>query len=178
MKRKGFTLIELMVSISVLALISAAGMGIFFRSIRDSSKSELTKSIDDRSRVIIASLTRYLREGQITNLDSYTRQDCLVGVVTGTNLTVRGFDGLISQITLNSGQLASVSASGSQIYNPETGFTITNINASTPLFSWTCQAGVSDTITVSMKMLMNGDATTGTVSKDYIFNIILRNTGQ
>lgn len=175
-KINGFTLIELVVSLAVLALIVSSGVNLFFRSLRDTSKSDLRKQVDERARVILGSLTRYFREAEIVSLSGSTRTTCISsGSITGSSLVASDLYGNNSTFSISNAQLASTSAS-TLILNPETSITISTV--STPLFSWYCSAGVPDRIKMQFRITAEGEEGTGTTYEDYVLDLTLRNTGK
>lgn len=176
---KGFTLIELMVSIVILAILSAGGVNIFYRSIRGTSQLELRKTLDDKSRLILSSVSRFVREGKIVSLNGINKEACLPsGSTTGNILVLRALDDIVTTITISGGSISSSSAIGTIVLNPDlASYTVTQADT-TPLFTWYCSGGVAD------RMLFNFRATSvssdgePSVIKDYAADMILRNTGQ
>lgn len=176
--RQGFTLIELMVAIVVLAILSTAGVNIFYRSLRGSSQVELRRALDDRSRLIMSALGRYIREGRIVSLSGVDKNSCVAsGQATGTSLVIRALDDLDSTISLTGGQISSSSAEGTVVMNPGTEYTISQADT-TPLFTWYCASGVADRVLVNFRGSSVSNEGDVTVTKDYSLDLILRNSGQ
>ncbi len=180
-KLNGFTLIELVVSLAVLAFIISSGVNLFLRSLRDTSRSDLRKQVDERARVILGSLTRYFREAEIVSLSGQTRITCLAtpaGVI-GSSLVASDFYGVnstfsITTVGLDSNRLASVSAT-TLVLNPETA---TEVIVISPLFTWYCSAGVPDRIKMQFQIKATGEEGTGTTTENYVLDLTLRNTGK
>jgi len=178
MKKKGFTLIELMVAIVILTILSTAGVNIFYRSIRGTSQLELRKSLDDRSRLILSVVGRFIREGKVVSLDGVSKESCAVtGNQTGSSLVIQALDNLNSTISISAGVMSSASANGSIVINPDPSFTLTTVDE-TPFFTWFCSSGVSDRVLFSFRANSISESGETTASKDYLTDMILRNTGQ
>ncbi|MBI1871811.1 type II secretion system protein [Candidatus Collierbacteria bacterium] len=176
-KLNGFTLIELVVSLAVLAFIISSGVNLFLRSLRDTSRSDLRKQVDERARVILGSLTRYFREAEIVSLSGQTRTTCLAtpAGITGSSLVASDFYGVNSTFSISNGQLASASAS-TLILNPEASVTVST--TSNPFFTWYCSAGVPDRIKMQFRITAVGEEGSGTTYEDYVLDLTLRNTGK
>lgn len=177
-KSKGFTLIELMVAIVILALLSATGVNIFYRSIRGTSQVELRKALDDRSRLIMAALGRFIREGKIVSLDGVSKESCVTdGETTGSSLVIRSLDNIETTLSLSDGQVSSASSLGTIVFNPDETYTVDLVDA-TPFYTWYCANGVADRILINFRG--NSISTEGdvTATKDYSVDVILRNSGQ
>ena len=178
MRNIGFTLIELMVAIVILSILSAAGVNLFYRSLRGTSQLELRKSLDDRSRLILSVVGRFVREGKVISLDWVTKESCAtVGNQTGSTMVIQALDNVNSTISISNGQMSSVSANGSIVINPDPSFTITTVDE-TPFFTWYCSSGVSDRVLFNFRANSIGDSGETTATKDYLTDMILRNTGQ
>lgn len=177
--RLGFTLIELLISVTVLAVIISSGVNIFFRSLRDSSRSDLRKIIDERSRIMIVSLTRYLREAKLISLDGVSHSACVTaGMVVGTSLVAADIYGVESTLSLSAGKISSVAGSTTLILNPETAISVAQQPGGVPLFTWYCSLGVPDRLTTKFNLAAVGEGGAGTINSDYVFDLTLRNSGQ
>lgn len=174
-KIKGFTLIELVVSLAVLALIISSGVNLFFRSLRDTSRSDLRKQVDERARVVLGSLSRYFREAKIVSLNTQDRTACLGAGSTGilgSSLVASDLYGVNSAFSIANDKLGSNSA----ILNPETSIKLSVPSGS--LFTWYCSAGVPDRIKMQFRITAEGEEGTGTTFEDYVLDLTLRNTGK
>ncbi len=172
--RAGFTLIELMVSVAVMAIIISSGVNIFFRSLQNSSSSDLKRQVDTRSRVILDSLSRYLREARIVSLDGFSRTNCYkFGSLSGSSLVTNDIYSVPSTISLNGAVLASSSAFGTLNLNPESTISVVPIPPATSIFTWKCAAGRADNLEIQIRISAGGG-----VYNDFIENLTLRNTGQ
>ena len=168
--RRGFTLIELVVSVGVMAVVISGGVNLFFRALRSSSAADSKRQIDSRSRVILGSLSRFLQETKISSLDGQDRSSCLtLGSLTGSDIVVTGLDGEQTTITLTAGKLAS----GSMILNPEDSVTVSTVPPLNNLFTWNCNGGVADQIEMQVRI-----STGAEVYSDFTLGLTLRNTGQ
>jgi len=178
MKKRGFTLIELMVAIVILTILSTAGVNIFYRSIKGTSQLELRKALDDRARLILSIVGRFVREGRVMSLDGISKETCVQsGSQTGSSLVIKALDNIETTISIANGQMSSASANGTIVINPDPTFTLITSDE-TPYFTWYCSSGVSDRVLFSFRANSISESGETTASKDYLTDMILRNTGQ
>lgn len=175
--KRGFTLIELMVGVAVLAILTTTGVAVFLGSLRGSSQVEIRRTLDNRARLLLNGLARFLREAKITSLSGTDRTACLTnGSATGDSLVVEGLDGLTTTLSVSSGMLSSVSAQ-TVVLNPES-VTLDRKSGLTYYFTWYCAAGVPDRLVMEFEATSVGTEGDTSLSNDYILDVVLRNTGQ
>ncbi len=175
--RRGFTFIELLLAVGIIGLMAMAGVGLFLRSLRGSSQIELRRTLDDRARLILDGMGRFLREGSAVSLDGQTRTACLqVGNITGENLMVRGLDDLDSTFSIGDGLLSSVSAQ-TVIMNPES-VTLEHSTGASYYFSWTCSSGAPDRMQMLFKAVSTNPEGEANLTNDYDLVVVMRNSGQ
>src|SRR5437762_507899 len=99
----GFTLLELLVVLAVVAILTLAGVGLFYRSLRGSSEASSLKELEQNAQLIVSVLDRHIRNArQVTDVGG---TDC---PGTGDSLTILGFDGRTTTFDLTSnGRVAS-----------------------------------------------------------------------
>lgn len=165
----GYTLIELIVTVSLLAMILTGGTAIFYRSFRSSSISDVQTVVNNGLRSLDEMLEGTLRYGTVIRVtgdsgDKY-RADCLesgeTGVV-GDTLVVNDSLGESATYTFLSDDGTVSSNSGVIISNPE----ITVINLQ---FTWYCRSGVNDKMNLLIEATSSaktGEEATGILSKD------------
>jgi type II secretory pathway pseudopilin PulG len=143
----GYTLIELVMAVSLLVIVLTGGTAIFFRSFRSSGVSDIQTSLNNSLRSLDEMIERSLRYGEVAQVGSHNRADCVTaGVigVTGSSLTVLDLSGGPALYSLTAGIVSS--NSGVQISNPE--IEVTKLE-----FTWYCRSGVND----KMKMLIEAN---------------------
>lgn len=138
---KGYTLVELVVSVSLLVVILVGGTSIFYRSFRSGGLSDIQTTVNSSIRSLDEMIERSMRYGTVLRVvngsTGYERDECLgageVGV-TGDTLVVQDLGGGAAIYSLSDGK---VSSNSSQISNPE--IVVTRLS-----FNWVCQSGVND----------------------------------
>ena len=60
-KIKGFTLMELMVTVGILGMIIVTIMGMFFRSFRGGTKADTIMTLDQNAQMSLSILERFVR---------------------------------------------------------------------------------------------------------------------
>jgi len=65
--KKAFTLIELLISVAVFALVIAAAMGIFISSMKGKERVNQLKEIEDNARYAMEMMSREIRMAQTIN---------------------------------------------------------------------------------------------------------------
>ncbi len=174
---KGFTFIELLLAIVILAILATTGSAIFLHSLRGTSATELRRTLDDRARLILDSMGRFLREGQITGLAGQTRANCLAGgSVNGDVLSVKALDGLTTNFSVSAGMLSSISGQ-TVVINPE-GVTIAYKAGIGYFFTWYCSGGVPDRIMMQFTATSTGLGGDTSINSDYVLDTVSRNSSQ
>jgi len=166
-KQKGFTLIELITVISVLALLVITGMTVFYRSLRGSSRIEVQKNLEIETQHVISSMSRLIREGEIVSVNGNDRDVCFQsGSLSGTVLVVEDSHGHSTTYSLSGGRISS----GSAFLNTE-GVEVTDF-----LFVWSCGGGSFDNLNISFAASALGDDGSRGPSDEYSFDLLIRNS--
>ena len=178
MTKRGFTLIELMVAVGILAILASTGTAIFMRSLRGTSQIEIRRTLDDRAGLITNGLGRFFREGVVVSLGGQTRDTCLTaGSLNGSSLVVKAIDGLSSTFSVDaSGLISSVSAQ-TIVINPES-VTVDYQGVLGYYFTWYCSAGIPDRLVMQFKATLVSQQGDTSVNNDYIIDVTMRNSGQ
>lgn len=159
----GYTLIELIITVTLLAIVLTGGTAIFFKSFRSSSVSDVQTEVDSGLRALDEMLERSLLYGTVVRVDNYYRAECLASAngVSGNSLGVRDLYGGEAIYTfLVDGTVSS--NSGIIISNSE--IVVTNLK-----FTWYCRSGVNDKMNLLIEAtsnLVNGETTSSTLNKD------------
>lgn len=171
--KKGYTLIELVMAISLLVIVLLGGTTIFYQSFKSSGVSDIQASLNTSLRTLDEMIEGSLRYGRVISVSgefgNKNRTDCLAAAdegVSGTILEVRDPNGgEVVYSYLLDGTVSS--NSGIIISNPE-------VYISKLKFSWYCRSGVYDKMNLSMEATGSantGEVTTGIFNKDInLFN--------
>jgi len=65
---KGFTLIEVVIAVMLLAVILWGGTSLFFQSLRSSGLSDVNSNLDNSLQTILSSIEKDIRYGEVTGL--------------------------------------------------------------------------------------------------------------
>lgn len=170
---KGYTLIELVVAVSLLVIVLVGGTAIFYRSFRSSGLSDVQTTVNSSLRSLDEMIERGLRYGTVLRVVNgavdYDRISCLAageGGVTGTSMVVRDMAGGTAIYALSDGK---VSSNSSQISNPEIVVTLLS-------FKWVCRSGVNDKMNLKIEAEEVGKSGV-TASSKFEKDINLLNSG-
>ncbi len=146
---KGYTLIEVVIAVMLLAIILLGGTSLFFQNLRSSGLSEVDLNLTSSLGQTMSSIERDARFSQVVEVDSGTRTDCEAAGASGysgTSLTVKDLDGLDTVYSLSGTQIASVAA----VTGRSTFISSSDISVSRLAFTWFCQSGVNDKLMVEI----------------------------
>lgn len=165
---KGFTLIELIVTVSLLMIVLVGGTSIFYKSFMSSGVSDIQSTLNFSLRSIGEMIEKNLLFNSVVNVGVNTRVECLANPagVTGDTLKFKDRFGGVSIYELADGKISSNSA---VISNP--GITVTKLN-----FTWICKSGVNDKINIEIEAdssAKTGEMVSGKLQK----TILLLNSG-
>ena len=173
MRKKGYTLIELVMSISLLVIVLLGGTAIFFRSLRSSGISDIQSSVNNNLRTLDEMIEGVLRYGTVTHLVGLNdldieRDDCLLAGdngVTGKAIVIRDSWGATAQYTRGvdiENERGYVASNSAMISNPE-------IDVTKLEFLWYCRSGVNDKIKLLIEAKTeesSGETISGKIDKD------------
>ena len=101
-KNGGFTLVEIVVSVAILAIVATLLAQVLFSTTHVNKKTELVASIKQNGDFALDVIARMVRSA------SSIQTTCDVGVATSVQII--GADGNVTTIMCDSGRIASVSA--------------------------------------------------------------------
>lgn len=170
-KYRGYTLVELIVAISLLMIVLLGGTTLLNQNLRSGGFMEVEVDLNNSLRSILDELERSWRFGKVVAVDGIDRAGCLDlggSGYTGTNLRVEDLTGQISVYNLSGEKIASTSSQTNQsVYlNSDA----VKVNGWT--IKWFCQSGINDKINVeinvSSTVLGSGVTISRTVSRDMV----------
>ncbi len=179
--KKGYTLIELVVTISLLTVILLGGTAIFYRSFRSGGVSDASSTLNSSLGAAGDIIKKSLLFGEVLRVEGTpadrigvggvnTREDCLVagdtGVV-GAKVVLNDWGGGEISYSLTNYRVAS--SSGVMVSSAE-------IKVSVLSFTWYCKSGLSD----KMKIMIKARPSTlleGNLESVYEEEIYLLNSG-
>jgi prepilin-type N-terminal cleavage/methylation domain-containing protein len=174
-KNKGYTLMELVVVVGVMAVILGAGMRVFYQSLRSSSRVDFELFMDSSSRVIEGSMMDVISFGKVTELSGQDQVACLsAGVtgVTGERLSVT-VDGKETEFFLDDDDIASRSVDPvNQLKVNPVGIQVNSLG-----FTWVCLSGQHESLVIDIGAQAEKEDQAVPVEKDYSFEILLKNSG-
>jgi len=143
--KSGFTLVELMVVVSVIAVLLIGGTMVMFRTLGSRAQNQADININLAGSQTMEALEQGIRFASVTGVGSQTRTDCLVGAVTGTTLTVSDAGGVSTYSLSDDGRIASTS--GVPRYLSSLDMLVSDLE-----FTWICIAGTYDKVRISFEM--------------------------
>ncbi len=154
MKKAGYTLIELLIAILLLAVILLGGTSLFYRNLRSSGLGDVDLGLNTALRLVLSVIERDIRYGTVKSVGAGVRADCLTSGSTGyigDTLSITDLQGLGTTYSLETGKIASTAAdTGVKAYLSPASVTITALS-----FTWYCQSGVSDKIKIDIDATSN-----------------------
>ncbi len=166
---KGYTLIEVVIAVMLLAIILLGGTALFFQTLRTSGLSEVDLNLTSSLGQTMSAIERDSRFSQVVDVDSGVRSDCVAageGGYSGTTLTVKDLGGLETVYSLSGNRIASVAAqTGRSVFISSSDISVTRLN-----FVWYCQGGINDKlkleIDASSTVLGSGVVVTRSLSSE------------
>ncbi len=166
---KGYTLIEVIISLLLLAIILLGGTALFYQNLKSSGLGDVDLNLSTSLRTILSSLEKDLRFGQVVSVGLGNRADCVSAGTdgrSGDTLTVTDLNGLETIYSLEDFMIASTSSqTGNKVFISPPDVKINRLN-----FTWYCQGSVSDKMNVeidaSSTVLGSGVAVTRSVSTE------------
>lgn len=170
-KNSGYTLIEMMVAISLMVIVLMGGTTLFIQNLRTGGMTEADLNLNGSLRAILDEFERNLRYGKVIKVDEVNRDQCLAygdTGYTGTKVSVEDLNGLVTVYSLLSNKIASTSSltNDTDYINNDT------VRVNSVSIKWFCRSGISDKINLSIDAsttsLGNGVTITRSVSRDLI----------
>jgi len=168
----GYTLIELIMAVSLLLLVLVGGTMIFYRSFRSSGVSDVQASLNTSLKTLDEMIERSLRFGEVICVgDNNFREECLAASsavgISGSVLVVRDPSGSVATYSFIDGKVSSTS--GVIISNPE--IEITRLQ-----FTWYCRSGVNDKMNILIEARSRNSSVEGSEAS-FVKDINLLNSG-
>lgn len=150
---------ELMVVISIIAIISASAVALFFRSIRGTGKTQSITAVEQNAQLSLSIMERFIINArQVVDVDGAPCPN------TGTTLTLLNADGYQTTFSLASGRIASNSSNISS-----SDITISNLQ-----FVCTTPSGAPDNIAITFSAQHSSTSTDVTTARDFSTTASLR----
>lgn len=166
---KAYTLIEMIISVLLLAMVLLAGTSLFYQNLKSAGMSDVDSNLGNALQTMLRSIEKDIRFSTVMAVGPGTRTECLVAGVTGyvgNSLTVNDPDGHQTIYSLANNKVASMAAeTGVVVYLNVGQIQVTNLE-----FSWFCQGNTNDKIKIVIEgnntVLNTGIEVTQSVSAD------------
>ncbi len=170
-KIKGYTLIEMLVALSLMVIVLLGGTLLFTQNLRTGGLTEVDLKVNSSARAILDELERTLRFGEVLRVGDSARDVCLEASETGveaSNVLIETLGGVETEYSLRNQKIASVSGiNADPFYLGGDDITVNSLS-----FKWFCQSGISDKINLEMNIsstvLGTGVTITKTISRDIL----------
>ncbi len=173
---KAFTLIEVIMAVTLLAIILLGGTGLFYQNLKLTGLSDVDSNLTNSLQSILRSMEKDIRFGEVTGVGVGTRTDCLlagdVGYV-GNNLYMSDLGGHETVYTVMNNKIASTSSETNRI----TYLNTDQITIESLQFTWYCLAGISDKIKIAIDASSSALGTGTKVEQSVSSEINLLNSG-
>lgn len=167
--KKGYTLIEMLIVVSLMAIILLGGTTIFFRNLRSGGVGNIDMNVNSELRSVLSMIEKDIRFSNVISVGSGTRSDCVIAGADGymgNSLTVADLQGLTTTYLLDTEKIASFSAvTAKQVDLTSPAAKVTGLR-----FTWYCLSGISDKMKIEIDMksavVGSGFDITRTVSRE------------
>lgn len=171
---KGYTLIEMLVALSLMVIVLLGGTLLFTQNLRTGGLTEVDLNINKTSRALLDEFEKLLRFGVIVAVDSYSKNDCLdagTNGVMGSRIKIKSITGIDIDYYLSQQRVASLSADTTEpfLLNDQ------SLSVNSLQFQWFCQSGISDKIKIDMNVSSTVLGTGVTITKSVSRDILLLN---
>lgn len=151
---KGYTLIEMIISVLLLAMVLMAGTSLFYQNLKAAGLSDVDSNLGNALQTMLRSIEKDIRFSTVTAVGTGTRTECLAAGVTGYgggSLTVNDVEGHETIYSLSNNKVASTAAETGVVVFLNVGqVLVTKLE-----FTWFCQGNISDKI----KIVIDGSNT-------------------
>lgn len=173
---KGYTLIEVIIAVVLLAIILLGGTSLFYQNLKLSGLSDVDSNLSNSLRTILSSIEKDIRYAQITAVGEGTRLDCVAageaGYV-GDSLTVSDLDGYGTVYSVEDDKIASTSSQTDRVSY----LTSDDLSISKLEFTWYCATNISDKIKIVIDGSSNALSSGIEVERSVSAEINLLNSG-
>lgn len=174
-KKSGYTLIELIIVISLFVIILLGGTTLFVQNLRTGGFTEMDLKLNISLRSVLDEMERKIRFGKVTMVDASDREQCLLAGstgLTGSSVTTEDLNSLSSVYSLVDNKISSVSGqTGEQVFLNSTDVSINTIS-----IKWFCQSAISDKIILEITASTIPLGSGVTISKSVSREIVLLNS--
>ena len=156
-KESGFTLLEMVVSLAIVAVVSVVLSQVFIATLRTNTKTEILKDTKQTGEIALETMVRLIQ-----NAKSVTTTCDYAGTTSQSIVLINTDDGQTTLACVLDGtttRLASTSAEGVQ-YLTTPNVTMGGTSCATSTLEFMCKggAGVSSSVTVSFQLAQSGVA--------------------
>lgn len=145
---KAFTLVEMMIAVTVMAVIVMGGTMVFFRTLSSSGVNQSVLNVSASSAQTLLAIENNIRYKKVLSLNASDRAACVVAGANGNSVqgdTLKVYDDYgTTTYSLSANNIASDSGSGVITINSP------NLNVNSLLFEWMCTPGTYDKIRVTI----------------------------
>lgn len=146
----GFTLIEVIIALTLLGVILLGGTALFYQNLKTSGLSDVDLTFNVTMREILSAMEKDIRYSTIVSVDGSPRLDCMEAGATGISgdtMIINDTNGAKITYSLDTGRVASKSGTtGTTTYFND----IETVNVGSLAFTWYCVGGVNDKIKIQM----------------------------
>ncbi len=144
----GFTLLEMLVSVAIIAMISVVLSQVFISTIRTNAKTEILKEVKQNGDLAVDTLTRMVQNA--TSVTCPTTKSLAIVNPDGNTTTIGcALDGTVTR-------LASASATTVYLSSGDVTLGGTDCASSTLQFTCTAVAGLPSQVTLSFSLAQKG----------------------
>ncbi len=173
---KGYTLIEVIIAVMLLAIILLGGTSLFYQNLKVSGISDVDSNLSNALKNTLSSIEKDIRFGQVNAVAAGTRLECVAAGIdgyAGNTLSVSDLGGYGTVYSIVNGKVASTSSETSRVsYLTSDDLTITNLE-----FTWYCDTNISDKIKIAIDGSSNALNTGIKVEQTVSTEINLLNSG-
>ena len=176
MNNKGYTLMEMVVVVSLLVVIMVGGTSLFLTNLRSGGTSEVVLKTARTARVLADLVETRLRYGRVIQVGELSKDLCLeagTDGVSGSSVLFENLQGEQELLAFSNGEIASSSADGSnsvRLNNDE-------VRVESFEIKWFCIPGLNDKIKVDMSFGGSGVGLKNDVFEKISREMILLNSG-
>lgn len=146
---KAYTLIEMIISVLLLAMVLLAGTSLFYQNLKAAGLSDVDANLGNALQTMLRSIEKDIRYSTVTAVGSGTRTECLAAGTAGyvgSSLTVNDVEGKQTVYSLANNKVASTAAeTGVVVY-----LNVGEIKVTALEFTWFCQGNISDKIKIAI----------------------------
>lgn len=173
---KGFTLIEVIIAVLLMAVILLGGTALFYQNLKATGLSDVESYMSNTLQSIFRSLEKDVRFGEIRNVGDGDRAACLAAGssgYTGTSLLLGDLGGQETLYSLFEGKVASTSSTTSR----RTFLNTDQVIVQSLTFTWYCQNNISDKISITIDVSSSALGSGITAEQNASLEINLLNSG-